>query len=379
MHNPFQYGAPVSGEYYLPRPELTKSVAHYLENRISVVLIGPRRIGKSSFVAEMLRYLEQESFTCLSVDIFSITSHEDFLKEMLKAIKAKKRLLKAIQTWFASLSGLSPRISAELDPHTGQSGFGLTFGRSPEWDVKEAIDDTLLGLGKLGHRVVVAIDEFHKIAELNDRGWLEATLRTCMQQLKNTTFLFTGSRRSIVYDMLNNRSRPFYRFCQPIEFPPFHEEFTDWIIQRFDELGVTCSADIVHYIRKVVLDIPSYVQMMCFNLAAQRLKHITIEDVDRTFETILQQNTYPHQTTWKSLETNQQRTLRLIAYEGGKTFPEELLAKYEIPDRQALASAIESLKVKELLDIDISARDAVMFEDPFFATWINPEFCRQQS
>lgn len=42
-----------------------------------------------------------------------------------------------------------------------------------------------------------------------------------MQQLRNTSFIFTGSRRRIIYDMLNNSSRPLYKFCQPIEFPAF--------------------------------------------------------------------------------------------------------------------------------------------------------------
>ena len=50
MTNPFKFGDPVEGDYYLPRPELLQSVCGFLGNRIHVVLMGPRRFGKTSFV-----------------------------------------------------------------------------------------------------------------------------------------------------------------------------------------------------------------------------------------------------------------------------------------------------------------------------------------
>ena len=57
-----------------------------------------------------------------------------------------------------------------------------SFDRSSERDVKEMIQDVLASLENLGPRVILAINEFQKIAEINDKGWLEATVRTHMQQ-----------------------------------------------------------------------------------------------------------------------------------------------------------------------------------------------------
>lgn len=72
--NPFKFGDPVEGNYYLPRLGLTNAVTQFLENRIHVVLIGPRRFGKTSFVWNLLKEFEKRSYTFIFVDIFNITS-----------------------------------------------------------------------------------------------------------------------------------------------------------------------------------------------------------------------------------------------------------------------------------------------------------------
>lgn len=81
--NPFQFGNPVEGEYYLDRPELCKTLIQFLGNRSHVVLIGPRRFGKTSFVLNLLKTFEEQSYVSVFVDVFNITSLRDFLQQML--------------------------------------------------------------------------------------------------------------------------------------------------------------------------------------------------------------------------------------------------------------------------------------------------------
>jgi len=73
-----------------------------------------------------------------------------------------------------------------------------------------------------------------------------------MQQLPNTTFLFTGSRKSAISDMLTNESRPFYRSCQTLDFPSLGEEFIDWIIGRFHRVGVECDRQALPEFKRAV-------------------------------------------------------------------------------------------------------------------------------
>jgi len=250
----------------------------------------------------------------------------------------------------------------------------MSFQTSSEKDVKEVIQEVLDEFAMLGDKVIIAIDEFQKVTEIDDKGWLEATLRTHMQQMRNTTFLFTGSRKSIIYDMLNNSSRPFYRSCQPVEFPSFGPEFTDWILERFSEIGIRCQRKAIEHLRGLVQDTPNYVQMICFHLVAQGQNDIGIQEIDNTLSTVVRQNAYAYQTLLNTFSLSQQRALRLAATHGKQVFSKGLLIKYQISSAAVLSAAIQILKAKGILDEEGTGRGVVIFDDPLFAIWLRFTF-----
>ncbi|WP_194846880.1 AAA family ATPase [Candidatus Neptunochlamydia vexilliferae] len=367
--NPFKFGNPVEGDYYLARPELHAAVKQFLQNRIHVVLMGPRRFGKTSFVLSLLRDFEKEGYTCLLVDIFNITSHRDFLRQLLRAIRLKEGLKGKLRGWLKKLATCVPKVTADLDTFSGSSSFGLTLGKLGEEDVKEAIQDLLEVLSSLGKKVVVAVDEFQKVSEIDDQGWLEATLRTHLQRLKNVSFLLTGSRKDLILEMLNNPSRPLYRSCQTIEFPAFGPEFVDWIVGRFKTIGTSCKSEAIKHLLKLVQNIPNYAQKVCFHLVAQGCACVTGKEVEEVLENVVRQNAYTYQTLISSLTLAQKRALRLAAYEKGALFNKEVLQKYEITSAPALSSSIKALKAKGILDEE-GGRGKVLFDDPLFAYWL---------
>ncbi len=370
--NPFQFGDPVEGRYYLERPELSNYVGQLLDSRIHSVLIGPRRFGKTSFALNLLNEKEAQNRSGLFVDIFNVTSHRDFLHQILRSFRKKTSWRARLKKWIENIPRLKWKLSMEIDD-VGQPIWGLSTNVSAQTDIKEAIQDVLASLASLDDQVIVVIDEFQKVAELEDGGWLEATLRTHMQQLKNTVFLFTGSRQSMIYDMINNASRPFYRSCQPIEFPAFGPEFTDWVIQRFEQVGITAEKSAIQYLRACVQDSPNYVQMAGFHLVAQGVKKVGQEEVDDILKTIVRQNAYAYQTLLNTLTSIQQRALRLAAQSKAQVFAKDLLQKFEIPSGAALASAFKALKDRQILD-EGTAKGKVVFDDPLFEIWLKTEF-----
>ena len=369
--NPFKFGDPVEGEYYLERSELDKAVMQFISNRIHVVLIGPRRFGKTSFVYHLNRKMEEQGFVVLFVDIFNITSHRDFLQQLLRALKVKKSWVQAGMEW---LSDHRPKLSADIDPVSGQTSFGLSLSNAEEKDVKEMIQDVLSGIKELGKQVLLVIDEFQKIADLNDEGWLEATLRTHMQQLRNTSFLFTGSRKGIISDMLNNPARPLYRSCQLIEFPSFGDELVSWIVERFKLANVHADPEAIRSLKKTVQETPNYVQMICFHLIAAGVKNVTQASVEETLKNVVLKNTYAYQTLLKTLTPLQQRVLRLAAIKQSQIFSKHYLSEFEIPNAPALSSSIKALKSKGILDEEGTEKGHVIFDDPLFAIWLRITF-----
>ncbi len=142
-------------------------VYQFVSNRIHVVLIGPRRFGKTSFVFNLLKKLEKEGYACPFVDIFNITSHRYFFSKSL--VCKQKNWTGDVKNW---LLNWKPKISADVDPLSGQTSFELSVDRSSEKDVKEMIQDLLASLKNLGEKVVLVIDEFQILTELEIRPGL---------------------------------------------------------------------------------------------------------------------------------------------------------------------------------------------------------------
>lgn len=368
--NPFKFGDPVQGDYYYPRPELSRIVRQFLENQVHVVLMGPRRFGKTSFVLDLFSQLEDDGYSCLLVDIFNVTSHRDFLHQFLRALNRKKSLRSKIKDWGKRLGRLVPQLSLDFDKYTGQPTWGLNLGQLADQDVKTAIQDLLDELTELGKHVVVGLDEFQQISQLDDKGWLEATVRSHFQKLPNVSFFFTGSRKSLISEMLNDPARPLYRSCQPIEFPSFGPGFSDWVVTRFKKVGISCTRDAVDHLRVLVQDTPNYVQMVCFHLVAQAKAKVEDPDVEEVLDTVARQNAYAYQTVLNSLTLCQQRTLRLAANEKQSLFQKEMLVKYEISSAPALHNSIKALKSKGILDEEGTGKGKVLFDDPLFAYWL---------
>lgn len=373
--NPFKYGDPVEGEYYLERNSLKKSVLTFIENQINIVLIGPRRYGKTSFVMDLISNLKTNGYTTIFIDVFNVTTHRDFLNQFMAAISKKKTLAKRIIEWLKTVpKQFQPAL--EWDAGSGKAPdlkISLRAYKLDDDQVKQFISDALEALETLAPKTFVAFDEFQTIAQLEDNGWLEATIRSKMQLQKKVTFLFSGSRHGVIHDMFNNPARPFYRSCQLISFPKFGPEFTHWIVERFQMAGIKCAPDNIDYLRNLVDDTPNYVQMACFHLVADEMMEIDHAAIDLALKRITAQNAYPYQTILNSLSPIQQRVLRLAACEGKSIYTKEILEKYEIKTGAHVSQAIKSLVAKQILD-ESTGRGVVIFDDPLFKIWLRNEF-----
>jgi uncharacterized protein len=365
LPNPFKYGQPVEGEYYFPLPGFNKLVRSYLDNRINVVLYGPRRFGKTSFILDLAKDEEKQKKTFVSIDVYNVTSHLDFLQQILRGLRVHQNWLQKLKDK-AFKAKLIP--TATID-QMGQMSYSLSPDFTSEKNVKELIQDTFVAFESLDKNIIVAIDEFQKIFQLDDSGWLAHTIRTQMQELKNCTFLFSGSKKSVLSDMLNDQNNPFYKSCEILDMPILGDDFTDWIIARFKKTDISCNKKAILELRRLVHDTPNYIQQTCFHIATQDIKHVDTAQVKEALHTIVRQNAYTFETLHNSLTLLQQRALRLCANEDEAIFSREFINKYQIPNAPTLAQSIKSLKQKGILD-PTPKPGRVNFEDPLFKIWI---------
>ena len=127
-----------------------------------------------------------------------------------------KHYCPAVRKWQACLSRQlnQSMVKFGFDPLTNLPTFNLELGDidRPEYTLEE-IFQCLIAADK---PCIVAIDEFQQIAKYPEKN-IEALLRTHIQTIENSNFIFAGSERHMMQEMFLSSSRPFYHSADILE------------------------------------------------------------------------------------------------------------------------------------------------------------------
>ena len=81
--NPFKFGTIVEGDFFTDRVEETAMLLQKLDSENHIVLISPRRFGKSSLVQKVLSQVDRPQ---IRIDLQYVMSVDDLAAQLLKAI-----------------------------------------------------------------------------------------------------------------------------------------------------------------------------------------------------------------------------------------------------------------------------------------------------
>lgn len=206
--NPFIATGKVPAELFCDRKEESRRLVQSLVNGANIVLMSPRRVGKTQL---MLYCFDQhkicDNYTTIFIDILKTSTLQEFTYELGKAVfnalaNKGQKVLKMVLATMRSLTG-----SLGFDPVTNLPIFNMAVGdiKNPTYSLEEIFKT----LEHAGQKCIVAIDEFQQITYYPEKN-IEATLRSYIQQLINTQFIFAGSERHLLEEMFLDSARPFY-------------------------------------------------------------------------------------------------------------------------------------------------------------------------
>ena len=215
----------------------------------------------------------------------------------------------------------------------------------------------------------VAFDEFQVIAEYADCQ-MEAVLRSYIQHLVNTHFIFAGSKKHTMVQLFAAANRPFYQSTQMMSVGEIEEEkyacFAQDHLQRHKQ---TLSDEAFHELYTQVHGHTWYVQTLLNRLYQEGESVITPEIVKRTLFAIVKENEPVYQTYCQLITERQQRVMRAIAAENGvkEVMNSRFLREHKLGSASTVRSAVQSLLDKELLFED---NGTYFVYDRFFSFWL---------
>jgi uncharacterized protein len=174
--NPFKYGTIVSGNDFCGRKSLLKDLIGHIDASQHIVVLGERRIGKSSAVYEAIR--RTKNTRLFYVDFLGIKSIDALCRRILRTIVLLEKKSGVFEKIFKTLSYLRPSIS--IDPITSMPTVGFDTSIEIDTDSIPEVFTLIHSLYKK-KRLAVVFDEFQDVLNLVDSHETLALLRSQIQ------------------------------------------------------------------------------------------------------------------------------------------------------------------------------------------------------
>ena len=369
--NPFIVSGKIKPEYFCDRASESASLIKSLTNGNNLVLISPRRMGKTGLINYCYdKEPISDNYHTIFIDILHTSSLKEFTflfgKTIFEAIIPLGQ--KVLTSFVHTLKSLSGKFSIDLV--TNMPTFNLELG-----DITRpalTLEEIFTYLEHADKPCIVAFDEFQQIAHYPEKN-IEALLRTHVQQASNTHFIFAGSEYHIMQKMFMSSARPFYNSADTLELKAIDiDVYTSFVIDLMKKDHRTISTEHVKAIYKLYQG-NTYAMQKTFN----ELYSITSEGSNATTDIVItainnvidsKEPMFREQLS--NIPDKQKPLLYAIAQDGEA---ERITsAKFVKDHKLASASAVQYAATQLLTSGVITKLNGkYSLNDPFFALWIN--------
>lgn len=372
MEKAFVYGMSVGGNNFTDRIEETKRIKLDFENGVNVILISPRRMGKTSLIKKVISEIDNPMLKIIYMDIYDCRSEYDFYNRFAETIMKStgNHLEQVMENIKRFLVRISPKISFSPEPN---SEFSVSLGITPKDYSPEEILNLPERIAKeQGVRLVVCIDEFQQIGEFTDSLTVQKRLRGVWQHHQNVSYCFFGSKKHLMENIFQNRRMPFYQFGEMLHLKCIPTVYwVPFICSRFEKYGKKIAEEYAGRICQVVKNYSSYVQQLAWNVMAETEKEVNEESFEEGLKALLEQNSSLFIQQTDGLTTYQLNFIRLLCKDIHSGFTTQAISEiYPLGSKSNIDRIKKSLVDKEIITIE---KDGIFLADSVFELWFKRE------
>lgn len=374
MKNPFIINGYIPPELFCDREKESERIVRLLSNGNNIVLISPRRLGKTGLIHHCFNFPEiKNNFTTIFIDIFQTTSLQEFTFLLGKAVYESlasqgKRLVQKFVDMLKSLTG-----KFSYDAVTGAPSFSLQIGdiSRPEFTLEEIFNFLNLSPSKC----IVAIDEFQQITNYPEKN-VEAILRTYIQHTSNCNFIFAGSKQHLIREMFVSQARPFYNSSSLMHLDPIPKDIYISFAQRlFEQYGKHIDEGVANSVYERFDGNTFYMQSIfneTFSLTPPQ-KACTFATVEAALNDIIDFNAATYREILSDIPLRQKELLLSIAKNEPAT---GITSTHFIKTNSLLSASSVQAAAKKLTDLNIitKSENAYSVSDRFFSIWLNKTY-----
>lgn len=311
-------GNPVDGDDFFGREEDLQQLRIAVEDGNHILLLGPRRVGKSSLIAELSRTLKVEGWTAIKVDVQDTADEAAFLQQIQEAVKASGIEMPAMATVAELVRGFRKFFRGSKVSVAG-TGLELKDGDVDWEEVASQLKSLIKSLPDSGRRVLITIDELpiflnkllrsengsERVRRILD--WLRSVRQACGTRLPWILCGSIGLDSFVVQHGLEGSINEL--LPQPLgalEPAQALELLKRLGLKRQDQHQCKLSDEVAGYmVQRVGWPIPYYLQLLFHALKSLRNQDRSKDypaaiDVQKAYETLLSPQFQTHLGHWDS-------------------------------------------------------------------------------
>jgi uncharacterized protein len=366
--NPFHYGTPAEGEHFAGRETELAALLSRLRAGVNVVLVSPRRYGKTSLLLRAERELERDGAAVVHANVLRSRDLGAFASQLAsQAFRAPSgrwhRARQAVPEFLRRLRA-RPVVTFEGD----HPKFGFDAGLSV-MDADRVLADVYGVLAEVAGRrpAALVLDEFQAIVDLGIH--LPGLLKALADEHPRVSLVLAGSRRHLMEQLVSAPSAALYGMAEPFALGPLPDEvMAAHLRSRASDGRKRMSEAVAHRIVALAGPIPNDIQRLAYesyDLAGASIDELTVQ---AGLAAATAHEAVAYAERYELLSPGQRRVLSALAEE-----PTERPMGAAFIARTALAnpsSVKKSLVVLEQAELVARRAGAVAVADPFFAAWL---------
>ena len=372
--NPFAFGALALDLAFADRDRELDELGRDMRNGQDVVVVAPRRYGKSSLVLRAIEEVVADGVLVAYCDLMRTPTKERFAAALAKTIvdDLDSPVGQALDRAAALFRGLRLRPTMEIDPDDASIRFAFDATRRHA-DIDETIEKLLELPGRVAAErkrpVVVVFDEFQEVVTLDPI--FPNLMRAVFQTQPEISHVYLGSKRHVLDSIFSDRNEPFWRSARRMDIGAIPEPvFAAFIRERFAETGSTIEAAAAGHLVAITHGHPYATQELAYftwELVPKR-GVARIADVDSALVTVLRSEHNNLARIWELATRNERLVLLALSTEPLSLYAEETRDRFALPAPTFVQRAVRALVREDVVEKERSGRYRIA--EPFLGEWI---------
>ncbi|WP_425806349.1 ATP-binding protein [Desulfitobacterium sp. Sab5] len=261
----FPLGGPVSEEDIVDREDFLISLETRLLECQSIMLAGPRRIGKTSLALEVIRRIKGKENYVAFVDLFRYNTKRELALALINACLENRsgisKTTTALKDGLKKITGAA-KLTAKLQDL--EVAFGLPGESKSDDDLfNYALELPEILAQKDKKHMVLVFDEFQEVIRIAGEDALKV-MRSYFQVQQHVAYLFLGSKEGMMNTIFGDKKQAFYRFATILPIPSIpSESWVEYISRKFQAQKITISDRVILEVLSLSGGHPQDTMLLC--------------------------------------------------------------------------------------------------------------------